>query len=149
MQDEVQLSSQQAALIARALYALSHIDGHEEREGMLIQSFWLDAVGPSAMHELQAFARETHFDPELLVKGLPGAEQREVFVRTALMLCYADGKMSDNEKKWLWDVGARLGFSAETLEGHDAAIRSYLLGQLAHVQNVDALREVAKELGLG
>ena len=149
MQDDPQISSSQAALIARGLFALARVDGHEEREGMLIQSFWMDAVGPSRVHDLQAFSRETSFDTALLSSGLPSAEQRELFVRTGLMLCYADGKMSPAEKTWLWDVGATLGFAAPAMDALDDAIRSYLLGQLSHLKNVDALRTVARELGLG
>lgn len=149
MQDDMQLSPQQAALIARGLYALARIDGHEDREGLLIKSFWLEAVGSSQMHELQAFERETSFDVGMLTHGLVGQEARELFVRTALMLCYADGKMSPAEKTWLWNAAEKLGFDDTVMAHLDDAVRSYLLGQLSHVKNVDALRDVAKELGLG
>ena len=148
MENDVQISSQQAALMARGLYALARVDGHEEREGMLISSFWHDAVGPSRMSELASLSNETDFEIEQLVHGLNRPDLRDAFVRTALMLCYADGKMSPAEKTWLWATAARLGLDATVMQQHDEAVRSYLLGQLSHLKNVEALREVAKELGL-
>ena len=68
---EVRLSHEQAALIARALYTLSRVDGHEEREGMLIKSFWMDVVGDGSVLDLKAFESLPDVTGADLARGLP------------------------------------------------------------------------------
>lgn len=145
---EVPLSHEQAALIARALYTLSRVDGHEEREGMLIKSFWMEVVGNGSMLDLKAFEQMPDVTGQDLARGLPTAEQRNMFMKTAIMLTYADGNVSDKEKHWIAETGKTLGLEEKDIKRIDELVRTYLLSQLSHIQNVDALKTVAKDLGL-
>src|SRR2546428_7040189 len=106
---QVPVSNDQAAAIARGLYALAKVDGHDEREGMLIQSLWMDAVGwdkPLPLKELQAASEIT---PEQLGKALPTPELRTLFVKTAILLSWADSQVSAKEKAWIERYAKGLG----------------------------------------
>lgn len=146
--NEVPLTHEQAALIARALYSLSRVDGHEEREGMLIKSFWMDVVGEGSILDLRAFESMPDITGADIARGLPKPEQRQMFMKTAIMLTYADGNVSDKEKQWISEVGKTLGMTDAEIKRADELVRTYLLSQLSHIQNVDALKTVAKDLGL-
>jgi hypothetical protein len=145
---EVPLSHEQAALIARALYTLSRVDGHEEREGMLIKSFWMEVVGDGSVLDLKTFETMPDVTGQDLARGLPTPDQRNMFMKTAVMLTYADGNVSDKEKQWVATVGKALGLSDTDVARIDELVRTYLLSQLSHLHNVDALKTVAKDLGL-
>lgn len=140
---DVSVSNDQAALIARGLFSLAKVDGHEEREGMLIQSLWMDAMGwdrplPKDTGDVSA---------DEIAKGLPSKELKQLFLKTAYLLAYADSAVSDKERAWLDKTGKALGFDAKELARTDELVRGFLLSQLSHVQNTDATKEVAKKLG--
>jgi hypothetical protein len=143
---DVSLTQDQAALMARGLYALSCVDGHEEREGMLIRSFWMDAVGPESMLDFKQFDTMPEVTPKDLAAGLPKADQRQMFIKTAVLLSYADGKATPPEKDWLKTCAAAFGMSEADLSRVDELVRTYLLSQLSHL-DVDSLKTVAKDLG--
>jgi hypothetical protein len=145
--ENVDVSHEQAALIARALFSLSRVDGHEEREGMLIKSFWMEAVGQGSVLDLNAFQHLPDITGAEIARGLPTTELRRMFLKTAVLMTYADGTVSDKEREWLQSVSKDLGIEAE-LARTDELVRNLLLSQLSHIENVDALREVTKKLGL-
>ena len=145
--NDVKLTPEQAALIARALYSLSRVDGHEEREGMLIKSFWMDVMGEGSVLDLRSFEMMPDVTPADLVRGLPSSEVRDMFMKTAVMLTYADGSVSDKEREWIAATGKALGYADKEVKRMDELVRTYLLSQLSHLHNVDALKTVAKDLG--
>jgi len=132
--------------MAHALCNLSAVDGHAEREGLLIKSFWLDVAGEDSTLDFQNFDRLPKLTFKHIAEGLIGTEYRKLFLKTAILLAYTDGRMSDAESTWLKAVAAAFSM-AEEFSHIEKFVRSYLLRQLSHVQNTDALREVAKELG--
>ncbi len=54
--------------------------------------------------------------------------------------------MSPAEKKAVGEFAKALGIDDATLEKLDAGVKDFLLGQLVHVQNSDAVSSVAKKL---
>lgn len=145
--NDVKLTPEQAALFARALYTLSRVDGHEEREGMLIKSFWMDVMGEGSVLDLKSFESMADVLPADIARGLPSSELRDMFMKTAVMLTYADGNVSDKEREWIAATGKALGFAEKDMKRMDELVRTYLLSQLSHLHNVDALKDVAKDLG--
>src|SRR5688572_26493002 len=103
--NDVPVSREQAALIARALFTLSRVDGHEDREGMLIKSFWMDVMGEGSVLDLKAFESMADVTGDDIARGLPTKELRQMFMRTAVMLTYADGNVSDKERHWIETMG--------------------------------------------
>jgi hypothetical protein len=147
MTQGIELSQEQAVLFARGLFALSRVDGHEEREGMLIKAFWLDVTGDASATELKQLEAAPDIDVKQLGAGLVSPSARELFMRTALLLAYADGAVSALEKKWLETAGKALGFDPPQLARLDELTRTMLLGELSHLRNTDAAAQVARKLG--
>ena len=135
-----------AQAIARGLYAVAKSDGLNEREAGLIQSFWLDTGGSaSALAEL---SRSADITPEELATALPHAEEHMLFLKTALLLAWADGRYSDEEKKSITDFAHALKVDAAELHSMEGSVKEYLLGHLAHLKNTEATVIVAQKLGV-
>jgi uncharacterized membrane protein YebE (DUF533 family) len=141
---EVDLNREQVEAMARALYAVAKTDGLHEREAGLIASFWIDAGGgASTLSELE---RADSPPPSALAGVLTTAQERQLFLKTALLLTWADGKVTDAERAKVNEYAQALGVDAVTLGQLESGVKDYLLGHLVHVQNVDAVRDVAKKL---
>ncbi len=141
---EVNLSHEAAEAIARGLYAVARCDGLHEREAGLIASFWIEAGGGAgALSDLE---RSAAIKPAELAAALHTAKERQLFVKTALLLTWADGSVSDAEKKSVREFARALDVDDATLEQLDAGVKDFLLGHLVHLQNTDAAREVAKKM---
>jgi tellurite resistance protein len=142
---EIKVETHHAEAIARGLFAIAHADGLHEREAALIASFWSDAGGKfSALAELE---RSQPIGAEELGGILNTKELRHLFVKTALLMAFADGKVSGEEKKMVRDYADKLGLSGE-LAAMATEVRDFLLSQLAHLHNTNALSELAKQLNI-
>jgi tellurite resistance protein len=142
---EMDLDRGAAEAIARGLYAIARVDGLHEREAGLIASFWIEAGGGAgALSDLE---RSEDIRPAELATALRSAEQRQLFIKTAILLTWADGSVSPAEQQAVHDFARALGLDDLTLEKLDASVKDFLLSHLVHLQNTDATREVAKKLG--
>jgi len=142
---EVNLSRAAAEAIARGLYAVARCDGMHEREAGLIASFWIDAGGGAPLSDLE---KAEAMKPADLALALHTDAERQLFVKTALLLTWADGQVSDAERKVVQEFARALGIDDTALVTQEAAVKDFLLGQLVHVQNTDAVREVATKMKL-
>lgn len=141
---EVHLESNAAEAMARGLYAVAKVDGMHVREAALVSSFFHDVGGGSqALADLER--RSVITGPELAA-ALQTAEERRLFVKTALLLAWADGVVTPQEERLIIDFAKALGIDNATLEKLDEAVKEYLLAHLSHVQNVEATRAVAQKL---
>lgn len=141
---EVHIDRQAVEAIARGLYTVARVDGLHEREAGLIASFWIDAGhGAASLSDLE---RAEPMKPADLATILTREEERQVFIKTALLLTWADGKVTDEERKIVGEFARALGIDAKTLETLEAQVKEYLLGHLAHLQNTDATTQVARKL---
>jgi tellurite resistance protein len=140
---EVSLSRGAAEAIARGLYAIAKVDGLHDREAGLIASFWIDAGGGGPLSDLE---RAEAIKPADVAAALHSDAERQLFIKTAILLTWADGEVSAAEKKSVGEFAKALGIDDPTLEKLDAGVKDYLLAQLVHVQNSDAVSSVAKKL---
>ena len=146
LHSEIEISRPVAEAMARALYTIAKVDGLHEREAGLIASFWVDAGhGAAALSDLE---RAPAFKPQDLAGALQSQEQRLLFMKTAILLTWADGKVSDAEAKAIRDFAAALGIDKAALDQLDAQVKDFLLGHLVHLSNTDATKKVAKKLGV-
>jgi hypothetical protein len=142
---EVDLERGAAEAIARGLYAIARVDGLHEREAGLIASFWIEAGGGSgALSDLE---RSSDIAPAELATALRSDIERQLFIKTAILLTWADGSVSPAEQQAVQDFAKALAVDTTTLEKLEASVKDYLLQHLVHLQNTDATREVAKKLG--
>jgi tellurite resistance protein len=142
---EIQLDHYQAEAIARGLFAVAKADGIHEREAALVASFWAD-TGGSAQSLSELERRDAISDAELST-ALSSKAHRQLFLKTAVLLSFADGTVSDKEKEILSRYAGCLGLSEE-LPQMETEVKEYLLGHLSHIHNVEAVAEVAKKLAI-
>ena len=140
---EVNLSHGAAEAIARGLFAIARVDGVHEREAGLIASFWIDAGGGGPLSDLE---RGESIKPADVAAALRSDAERQLFIKTAILLTWADGEVSAAEKKAVGEFARALGIDDATLDKLDAGVKDFLLGQLVHIQNTDAVSSVAKKL---
>lgn len=140
------LDTAEAEAIARGLYAVSRCDGVHEREAALIASFWADAGGGAvALAELE---RKPNITGEQLANLLYGADKRQLFLKTAILLAWADGNASDREMALIGDFAKALGFGEDQVKTFASEVKEYLLSHLTHLQNSASAAAVAKKLGV-
>ncbi len=140
---EVHLSHGAAEAIARGLFVIAAVDGVHEREAGLIASFWIDAGGGGPLSDLE---RAEAIKPADVALALHTDAERQLFIKTAILLTWADGAVSPAEKKAVGDLAKALGIDQTMLETLDAGVKDFLLGQLVHVQNSDAVSALAKKM---
>jgi tellurite resistance protein len=142
---EIELSQSAVEAIARGLYAVARADGEVHlREASLVASFWAETGGGAdALSELER--RETIAAGELAA-SLHSADERQLFVKTALLLAWADGKVTDAERKTIDGFAGALGVDAATLGGLEEGVKEFLLGQIAPRASAESVAQVAREL---
>ncbi len=142
---EIHIDPRHAEAIARGLFAIARADGMHEREAALIASFWADAGGQfSALADLE---RREQISAEELSAALDTPALRQLFVKTALLMAFADGQVSPEESQLVRSYAQHLGLTSE-LAKIEAQVKDYLLSQLAHLHNTQSLAEVAKKLAI-
>ena len=142
---EIPLTTGQAEAMARALFPIAQSDGLHEREAALVASFWAEAGGSmDALSDLAQLAPPTAED---LAAVLDTPELRKLFVKTALLLAFADGQVSGKESELVRKYAHDLG-QGESLAHLEEQVKEYLLGQLSHIHNTEALTQIAKKLAI-
>jgi tellurite resistance protein len=142
---EIDIRDDQAEAIARGLYAVARADGNvHEREAAMITEFF-NATTDHASH-LAALERQPKLEPANLAAILGTPELRQLFLKSAILLAHVDGSYAPNEAKQIADYAKACGVDAKALTNLEAAVKDYLLGHLSHLQNVQGVATVAKEL---
>jgi tellurite resistance protein len=140
---EIEIRADHAEAIARGLIAVAKADGQiHEREAALISDFYSSVTDRPV--DMAALERAEPVDGAYLAATLPSPELRELFMKTAILLSYADGNYSAAESKVIADFGAAFGIG--NLEHLETQVKEYMLGALNHITNTDAVVEVAKEM---
>ena len=142
---EITIEKHHAEAIARGLFAIAHSDGMHEREAALVGAFWAETGG--SMHALASLERSSAITGEDLAAALTTPALRKVFLKTALLMAFADGKVSEQESQLVRTYADALALTSD-LAALEAEVKDYLLSQLAHIHNTEALVEIAKKLAI-
>src|SRR4051812_2143640 len=119
---EVELDGKAAEAIARALFAVARVDGVHEREAGLIAAFWIDAGrGHGLLSDLER--EETPISTAELAAALPTAQLRLLFAKSAILLTYADGKVTPEERKILNDFAGALDLDTQTMSALEVGVK--------------------------
>src|SRR5262245_58085148 len=105
----IEVSALEAEAIARGLYTVALVDGVHERELALISDFYHDAVSGEAPVAMASIERAGPLEPKELAEQVASAPLRELFVKAAILLGWADGKISAAER-------VKIGAFAKALE---------------------------------
>jgi hypothetical protein len=144
---ELDVNALQAEAIARGLYGVAQVDGVHERELALISDFYSWAAAENA-HSISLIQRVGALAPTDVAGMLQGAQHRELFVKTAFLLAWADGKASPGERAKIAEYAQALDVGAEAQARLEAQVKDFLLRSLAGLSNVEAVAEVAKKMGI-
>src|SRR5258707_1113605 len=117
---EVNLERSAAEAIARGLYAIARVDGLHEREAGLIASFWIEAGGGSG--SLSDLERSGDIGPGELATALRSDQERQLFVKTAILLTWADGSVSPAEQQAVADFAKALAVDDGTVAKLEASV---------------------------
>jgi len=142
---EIGISSGQAEAMGRGLFAVARAQGGvHERELMLIQSFYSEAAGGP----LSTLEKSPDIEPEVLATALGDKSLAMIFLKTALLVAYADSTYAKEEQELIVRYACALGVSQEELAHLEQSVKEYLIGHLSGLSNVDATVAVARELGV-
>lgn len=143
---EVAVTENEAELIAHGLLAVARADGDlHQRELALVSSFYGEVVGGSGT-SIASLANEPDIAPEVLAAGLGREPVAMLFVKTCILLAYADGSYSPKEKAKLEAYAHALEITDAALAELEQSVKEYLLGHLSGLKNREAALAVAKEL---
>ena len=151
----IDVTGNEAEAIARGLYTVAAVDGVHERELALIADFSRtttegDGSGEAASTAgggFGALGRIAPLEPASLAPLLPGSSLRELFMKAAYLVAWADGVVSPAERAKIAEFAQALGVSGDAVANLEAQVKDYLLRPLAHLANVEAVAAVARKLG--
>jgi uncharacterized tellurite resistance protein B-like protein len=144
---EIEIRQEQAEAIARGLFAVAKADGTvHDREAAIIAEFFVSTT--AAASDLGALERAPTIEGSTLKLFLPTVELRRLFIKTAILLAFADSSYGANESKIIGEYAKALEVGEKDLQLLEQQVKEYLLSQLSHLSNVQAAAQVAKELKL-
>jgi uncharacterized membrane protein YebE (DUF533 family) len=144
---DAQLELNHVQFLVRALHDLAETDGVHEAERILLRAFYDQCQGDA--HALSSFEDlvRSPFDPAGAVEMFRDDAQKAVLLHSCFLLAYADGSCSAGERAKIQAFGTALGVSGQDMASLEDAVRDWLMQEIAQIENVDALTEVARELG--
>ena len=126
---EIEISQTQAEAIARGLFAVARADGHiHEREALLFADFFTSTTDRAT--DLGALERAEDINGASLALLLPTAELRRLFLKTAMLLAYADGNYGAVESKAISDYAGALDTTENDLRIMETQVKEWMLSQL-------------------
>lgn len=145
---EIVVTEGEAELIAHGLLAVARADGKmHDRELALVSSFAGEIIGATGT-SLASLANEPDIAPDVLAAGLTREPVQMLFVKTCILLAYADGEYAAKEKARVDAYARALQISDSAVAELEQSVKEYLLGHLAGLANRDAALAVAKKLDL-
>ncbi len=145
LHDELDLREDQAEAMARGLFAVARADGTvHTQEAALISDFFGAATGGTGA--LSALERQDKISGADLAVHLPSTELRELFLKTAMLLAYADGTYGTSESALIAEYATALGVDDAGLRALELQVKDFMLAQLSHLKNAEGVAEVAKGL---
>ena len=132
-------------VIVRGMYDIAKSDGLHDAELVMLRGFYEDCRRESeALTEFDDLLK-IPFDLKEARLILDTDMRKAAFLQSCVMLAYADGNYSAEERTKVREFAAALGVSAPALATIESAVADNLMQQLTKVKNMDALREVAAE----
>ncbi|MEM6369179.1 MAG: TerB family tellurite resistance protein [Myxococcota bacterium] len=139
------LDFEDVRVLTHAMMALARVDGVHDNEMALVRAFYESCAraGDPSLEEVAG----GDFDPEQAKARFGEDEKKRVlFVKSLVLMAYADGRIDDKERMMVEGLAASVGVEGEELEKLQDATVDYMMGGLSHIKNVDALRAVRQSL---
>lgn len=138
------LDFEQVKILTHALFAVAKVDGVHDNEMALIREFY-ESCARAGDPRLEDVAGGV-FDIEVAKPKFETEESKKLFVKSLILLAFADGQYAQVEDDLIREYAGALGLDSAAVDGLHEATKEYLLASLAHIQNLDALKEVRRRL---
>ena len=138
------LTFDQVKVLTHAMMAVARVDGVHDNEMRLVREFY-ESCARTGDPRLEDVAGGP-FDPAIAKTQFDTPELAKMFVKSLILLAFADGEYARLEDDLIREYAEVLGVSGEQVSGLHEATKEYLLASLSHIQNLDALKAVAKKL---
>ena len=138
------LTFDQVKVLTHAMMAVARVDGVHDSEMRLIREFY-DSCARAGDPRLEDVAGGP-FDPEVAKTYFDTPELAKMFIKSLILLAFADGKYAKLEDDLVRQYAQVMGISGDEVTGLHEATKEFLLSGLSHVRNLDALKAVAKSL---
>jgi uncharacterized membrane protein YebE (DUF533 family) len=143
---EIEISDEQAEAIVRGLFAVARAEGGvHEKEKALLMGFYGEAAGSA--RSLAALENAPDATPEEMAAALSSDALRKVFIRTCILMGWADNSFEGKERELVNRYAKALGIDEAEVAEHEQAVKSYLISSIVKLSNTDAVVEVSKKLG--
>lgn len=141
---EQNLNFEQVKALTRAMLTVARVDGVHDNEMRMVREFYESCarVGDPRLEEVGSGP----FDVASAMTLFNTDELAKMFVKTLILLAFADGVYAKAEDDLIRNWASRLKLSKDDVDHLQTATKEFLLSGLAHVQNVEALKDVAKKL---
>ncbi|MFO0728034.1 MAG: TerB family tellurite resistance protein [Myxococcota bacterium] len=143
---EQELNFEQVKCLTAGMYTVAKVDGVHDREMTLIRGFYQSCARAGDPSFETVLAGD--FDLAAAKRSFDRPELAKMFVKSLILLAFADGQYAKKEDEVIRSWSGHLGLSSADVDQLLAATKDFLLQSLSHVQNVDALKDVAKRLEL-
>jgi uncharacterized membrane protein YebE (DUF533 family) len=141
----VNLGLNHVQIIIRGMYAVAKADEVHQTELILIREFYdgcrRDVEGLADFDDVIA----QEFDSEVAAEILTTPTLRHTLLKSCILLAFADGGFSPEERDVIEQMATDLGVSDDELKRIREEVQDFLIQQISMIQNMDALREVVQE----
>ena len=138
------LNFDQVKVLTHAMMAVARVDGVHDNEMRLVREFY-ESCARAGDPRLEDVAGGP-FDPAVAKTHFDTPELAKLFVKSLILLAFADGEYAKLEDDIIRQYADIVGVTSEQVSALHEATKEYLLASLSHIQNLDALKEVAKKL---
>jgi uncharacterized tellurite resistance protein B-like protein len=141
---EQELDFEQVKALTHGLVALAKVDGIHDNEMSLIREFY-ESCARAGDPRLEEVAKGP-FQIDKAKRLFDTPELAKLFVKSLILLAFADGEYGDAEDDLIRQWASSLGVSSTEVDALHEATKEHMMAALAHVQNLDALKSVLQSL---
>jgi len=141
---EQELNFEQVKVLTHGLMTLAKVDGIHDNEMALIREFY-ESCARAGDPKLEEVAKGS-FQIDKAKRLFDTPELSKLFVKSLILLAFADGEYADAEADLIREWAASLGVSSAEVDALYEATKEHMMAALAHVQNLDALKSVRQSL---
>lgn len=144
---EIEISAEQAEVMARGLFAVARAEGGiHEREKTLLMSFYSDVAGEAGSRSLAALEHAPDVSPDEIAGALTSEPHALLFIKTCLLMAYADNVIGGKEREIIGGFAKALGLTDEHVADLEGDVKAFLLSSLVKLANTEAVAAVARSM---
>lgn len=144
---DLELSLEQAAIIARAMVEVAESDGVHQREREMIEGFYRACT--EAAGAADAPLGTARYDAAAARQALKGAAPTHALLKSCYMLALADGEISTAEEARIAEIAQDVGASGDVVQAAATEAKLFFLERFKGVSVFkDTARQIGRKLGL-